>query len=149
MTDRPEQVKKTVQDITKISKEDLMPGIPNNAMPTPEFIATVERIEKAKATTLPLPPNPAVSTPIQPHDEPKVVPVVLQYKYSGTCYSCGTEVETLIVNVGRTMSALAWCSKCKKTITQQNVKPLTETKKEVNKHGDNELQKRLPVSKKV
>lgn len=54
----------------------------------------------------------------------KKIPVSLTYKYVGTCNSCGSQVETILIELdGKKSSqvAVAWCLMCKKKVEERTV----------------------------
>jgi hypothetical protein len=121
------KVKKVTQNLDKLTKEDLLPvGISPANLPTPEFIAAVNRIEAKKVQTIPpLPNQPSTVNTVtpQPQNTPDKAPE-LTYKWEGACSTCHTPVATLMLNVGKLLVSVAYCSVCRKDVAQKTVKPL-------------------------
>lgn len=146
MDKEPVVVTKVTQNLDVLSKDSLLPGgIPASALPTPEFIEQVKRIEESEKE------KPAVvGHPTTPQDHPKEVPakrpIILEYKYSGSCETCGREVDTLLLNVETANIAVAWCTSCKKSLHQQKVRPIRE---EVKANGNPKSTDRPAVQKTV
>ena len=100
--------------------KDLPPGIPQDALPTPEFLEQVKRIEeKPKTLSIPIP----TLTPII---EEK--PIVLEYQYKGFCPTCQFPIKTIMLHIGKRLFTVAWCSNCSKEIKHQEVRPIKEVK---------------------
>lgn len=141
-------ITKVTQDLDKVSKDSLLPGVPNTALPSPEFMEQVKRIEdsqKQKQASLSQPTTPQIiSVPIvEPVRES--IPIQLEYKYTGTCDNCHTVIDTILTEVEKITICIAWCNICKKSLQQQKVKPLR--KEEV--YGNNEHETRIPKPEKV
>ena len=47
--------------------------------------------------------------------------ITLTYKYVGDCNSCGKEVDTLDMDVGKEHFVVAWCNACKKKLAERKV----------------------------
>lgn len=54
----------------------------------------------------------------------KPTPILLAYKYSGTCPDCDNELDTISVSVGKKDSVIAYCAVCKKQHKETKVVPL-------------------------
>ncbi len=57
----------------------------------------------------------------------KEIPVTLTYKYTGTCGSYRSQVETILIDLeGKKSSqvAVAWCLMCKKKVEERTVSSL-------------------------
>jgi hypothetical protein len=124
-------------------------GIPPEAMPTPEFIEQVKRIEEANKPkpiapfTVPAP----VALPVK-QEEP-VRELSLEYRYTGSCPSClSTKISTFIINVDKLMFAIAFCENERKDIMQTPVKPII-TKKKGDQDGDSSSKNGVSIPEKV
>lgn len=141
------QITKVTQDLTHLSTKDLLPGsIPPEAMPTPEFIATVKRIEERKNQPLPVASQPTtLQTPLPAPPEQERKPIVLEYKYTGHCPVCFNQVDTLMLTVHKTLIAMAYCTTCKADRGQRKVVPIGKEEK----HGNTNVENRVSVPKTV
>lgn len=141
------QVTKVTQDLTHLSTKDLLPGaIPPEAMPTPEFIATVKRIEERKSQTPPIVSQPTVpQIPSIPAPQQDRKPIMLEYKYTGGCPVCFNPVDTLMLSVQKTLIAMAYCTTCKADRGQKKVVPIGKEEK----YGNTDVTSRVSVPKKV
>lgn len=45
--------------------------------------------------------------------KPELKPIVLNYKFTGNCPECNSEVETIMINLGEKLVACAVCPFCK------------------------------------
>jgi len=113
-------------DLIKIKANGLPPGIPESAIPTPDFIVQVQRIEAQKQAAM-----QKVAPPLLPllAPEPLVQAVLkelhLEYCYTGNCPTCsGVNISTLMIEVEKNMIAVALCESCRKSVKQIKVKPL-------------------------
>lgn len=92
-----------------IEKRKEKPIVVDKAEPVAEANLTPNPAEKILA---PAPVNPAPTSPI-----------VLEYRYKGTCPTCRSEVRTIMLDVGDYF-AIAYCSNCDKKLTQTKVIPI-------------------------
>ena len=53
-------------------------------------------------------------------------PIVLKYKYEGTCETCKAPLDTIEVIAGETLMVVAYCSSCKKQYLQESVLPMSQ-----------------------
>lgn len=84
-----------------------------------------------------LPPSPPVEPSATEKEAPKgavveyegtppmiVKPLVLTYRWDGSCPVCNTEVKTIDVDLGEEWVVVAFCIACNKKLKQQEVLPL-------------------------
>ena len=83
-----------------------------------------------------LPPSPPAAPSATEKEAPKgevaeyqgpllvVKPLVLTYKWDGSCPACNTEVKTIEVDLGEKWVVVAFCIACNKKLKQQEVLPL-------------------------
>ena len=152
MNDPSVVVTKITQNLDMVTKEELKPplfnatNLPASVAPSKDFIEAVRRIEDAKKQ--PPPPTSHPTTPQIPSEatvKPVDLPIKLEYRYSGTCYTCHQPVETLLVDIDSLFIAIAWCNVCKKSLQKQKVKPLSKG----GDYGDEQFKDRPTVSKTV
>lgn len=104
---------------------ELPPGIPPSAAPTPEFVQTMNEIEKASIPNVPLPVGPTL--PPQPKPEQK--PLILKYKFDGNCPKCNNPVRTIVNDFEGKLIANAYCMFCDETVQQIPVERIPKTEK--------------------
>lgn len=95
------------------------PGVPTNALPTPEFMEMVNRIESPKDVAE---SNPKPSQ--HPSELPKPIPLVLTYKYIGECPEHRSPIDTLELDVVKEHFCIAYCSTGKHQIETKQVAKL-------------------------
>lgn len=65
---------------------------------------------------------------IPEEEKPKLKPIELNYKYSGSCPDCGREVDTLMFDIGekdkKGLWAVAFCTDCRKKVKELPVLPI-------------------------
>lgn len=119
-----------------------MQPVPDEALPTQEFVEMVNRIETPRKVTESSPTNDGdvimVNTPSGPvplkkgkiveyegNSPPVIVkapePIVLEYRFTGQCRKHMTEVSTLTAEVDGKCIAFAFCKECNKNILSQTV----------------------------
>ena len=97
----------------------LPPGIPPEAIPTPEFTKMMQEIERPKASQVTPAPVPAsVPTPV-------IEPISLKYKYEGMD-SCGNKVTTLELDSEGKHFVVAYCLICQKQVEIREVADLNK-----------------------
>jgi hypothetical protein len=65
-----------------------------------------------------------LNQPTTPPKPKESVPIELQYKFSGTCPTCNTEVVTLSFEIDNMLYCIAYCDKERKQIKSQRVIPI-------------------------
>lgn len=97
----------------------------------PELIAhqrgghkNMPKVQKKEAPP-PAQVAPAVVTPAPPSKVRK--PIVLVYKYEGTCPDCDGRLDTINVDLkNHKLMVIAYCPFCKKQFTQKEVVPIDQ-----------------------
>lgn len=96
------------------------PGVPATAMPSPEFIEQVKRIEQEKEK-----PAESHSTASQhPSELPAAQPLILTYKYVGECPEHRNPVDTLELDVAKEHFCVAYCPSGKHQVETKGVTKL-------------------------
>lgn len=111
-------------------EKKLPPGIPQDALPSEEFMKTIERLEGPVT-------DPAEKQALDAHKQemesrlsslqpPPIVPspIVLTYRYTGTCPDCNKEVSTLELDIKDTHAVVAYCANCNKQLQSREEKDL-------------------------
>jgi hypothetical protein len=75
---------------------------------------TLDDIEKKK--------EKSVEKKVIKEEKPK--PIELTYKYIGQCPECRGEVDTIMMEVGKSTRAIAYCVNCRKKLSEKKVKSL-------------------------
>lgn len=121
---------------------DLPPGIPPEAIPTPEFTKMMQEIERPKASQATPAPVPAsVPTPV-------IEPISLKYKYEGMD-SCGNKVTTLELDSEGKHFVVAYCLICNKQVQIREVVDLNKILIETSTpNGESFLKKEFEKEKK-
>lgn len=93
---------------------------PKGWEPRPKRI-TLEQAQKKKdkKSTAPKPKEKK-----KPKAKPKPEPITLHYIYKGECTECGQEVDTIMMEVGKGLRAVAYCVTCKKKLEEKKVTAL-------------------------
>lgn len=84
----------------------------------------IQHMEKHKANEPTVIPKAQVQAQQAAQQPLKPRPIKLKYVYEGGCTACGLPVETIELDVANQHVAVAWCSRCKKDITQNIVTKL-------------------------
>jgi hypothetical protein len=99
------------------------PGVPAGAMPSPELMEQIQRIENKKDEK----PATGDSTPSQhPSSLPPAVPLVLEYVWKGEHEKCRRQPGTLKLEVGGKFFSVAYCESCKEQLASKEVANLWE-----------------------
>ena len=102
---------------------------------TPPYIPTTQRPKKTDK-------EEKVEQPQEVKEASKESdkPIVLSYKYSGTCPDCHVEVTTVMLTVKEVLHSLALCPKCQNVCQTTEVEPIGKMsvalKKEHGKRTD-------------
>lgn len=96
------------------SPSNLPPGINPSDLPDPTFLETVKMIEQesqkpptsqsSKPQDSTVKVSPPSSTPVA-----ETKPITLTYKYEGSCPTCNTPVNTIMVDLKGSLHAIAFC----------------------------------------
>jgi hypothetical protein len=129
---------------------------PASGEPTPEFIHMMEDLNRRTAgtplnpsgvegvtTAEPLAPLAPIAPPVVKQEDK---PIILGYKYTGTCPSCHQDVSTLELDADGKHFAVAFCLFEKKQIESKEVVNLNG--KEAKNGGSNIIEK-ISVPEKV
>ena len=79
------------------------PGIPASAMPSAEFMETVQRIESQE-------PGEASKPSQHPSELPKAEPIRLTYMWSGECPEHRRPINTLELDIDKKHFCIAYCA---------------------------------------
>jgi hypothetical protein len=97
------------------------PGVPKDALPSKEFMETINRIEQKKNTT---PPAPSTPPSRHPTELPEVKSVQLTYKFIGECPEHRVAVDTLELDILNKHFCVAVCPSCRKQLLTREVAKL-------------------------
>ena len=131
----PPPVAKGASQVYKI-KEDLTHGMREE--PAGKPISAVEKAEMDKQTAELQARLGKTSAPTAKPTKP--TPIKLDYKYSGTCPTCNTNVSTLIFGE----LVFAYCKNCDKQIENKKVIPISEQLPVTPKTNDSSIRTKTP-----
>lgn len=98
--------------------------MPPSAVPSPEFMETVQRLEaQALTPTVPL-ADPTKAPDGSELKLPEAKPIVLTYVYTGDCPTCIKPISTLELNVKDSHFVVAYCEICKKQLNEREERDL-------------------------
>lgn len=120
----------TVHSATQQAKEKNLPkDIPavvldKDAPPSDEFMEIAKMMDKPTP-----PPNPVQLKPVPPAPviQQQTKPIILKYKYEGTCEKDNTPIKTIMVEVAGQLVANGYCMNCDEVKKQINVHPIEDT----------------------
>lgn len=95
------------------------PGVPPEALPSPEFIEQVKRIEEEKKPT-----EEATKPSQHPSELPKAIPLTIEYIWKGEHEKCRRQPSTLKLEVGGKFFSVAYCETCKEQLESKEVAKL-------------------------
>jgi len=101
----PPKLQKVTQNLDDMEIEKNEPTIPSSFD------------DKPKEIIIPAPPVPYTTAFT-------TTPIKLQYKYIGQCPKCGTAIVTVMLNLSKTLFAVALCPKCNESVQETKVTPL-------------------------
>lgn len=87
---------------------------------------------KIEAVTVPNPPKTA-NKPQPIPEQPKKEPIILEYRFKGTCEICNGGLDTIKVEMGDKDTMIAYCPSCRKQWTSQIVIPINLQSKQTEK----------------
>lgn len=120
---------------------NLPPGIPAEALPNKDFIEAVQRIETKK--------NQPVAPPVPQTPAGTDKPILLKYRFEGTCPKCHNPVKTIIVDTKGKLFANAYCMFDDEVLDQIKVNLIYPKVKGKEEHGNNGGQKNVSRKQKM
>lgn len=106
------------------TKGSSLEPLPTTAMPTPEFMEAVQRIEAEVLAPSPKLNNPAVALDGTKLEVPEPKPIKLKYVFEGDCPTCRKPVSTLELQVKDSHFVIAYCETCKQQLQEREEKNL-------------------------